>query len=85
MKINDRDDKLYFGNLSYDVTEADLRDMLMNFGDIISIDHKQKKGSAIVHFADPTDAELAMKSLEDIDFFGRELQIEWADEAVIPG
>lgn len=83
MKINDRDDKLFFGNLNYDVTEADLREMLLHFGDILSIDHKQMKGSAIIHFADPSDAELAMKSLEDMDFFGRKLRIEWPDEAVV--
>ncbi|MBF9016327.1 MULTISPECIES: RNA-binding protein [unclassified Oceanispirochaeta] len=82
MKINDSDDKLFFGNLNYDVTEEDLREMLLHFGDIVSINHKQMKGSAIIHFAEPADAELAMKSLEDMDFFGRKLRIEWPDEII---
>ncbi len=71
---------LYFGNLSYEVTEDDLRGMLSKYGPVEEIQLKQKKGYAIVHFTDTADAELVMKSLEEVPFLGRKLVIDWAKE-----
>ncbi|MDC7242208.1 MAG: RNA-binding protein [Spirochaetales bacterium] len=71
---------LYFGNLSYDVTEDDLRGMLSSYGAVEDIQLKQKKGYAIIHFTDTADAELVMKSLEEVPFLGRKLVINWAKE-----
>jgi len=69
---------LYLGNLDYDVTENELREMFQKFGDVKNIKLIQKKGIAFVTLNNQEDAELAMKSLEGLDFLDRRLVIDWA-------
>jgi RNA recognition motif-containing protein len=69
---------VYLGNLSYDISDEDLYEILEQFGPVTDVNHIQKKGIAYVKFAQEEDAEMAIKSLEGVPFLGRKLIMDWA-------
>ena len=76
--------KIYVGNLSYEVTEDDLRQALEQFGKVesasIIIDKLsgQSKGFGFVEMISKTEAEAAIKGLNGQELKGRELSVNEA-------
>ncbi len=75
--------KLYIGNLSYNVQESDVREMLEKFGPIDSFDWLTDKLTGKCRgfcFAEMnnSDADSAIKSLNGKEFHGRILKINEA-------
>lgn len=79
--------KLYIGNLSYDTTEAEVREILEEFGPIVDLhmpvdrDSGRPRGFVFVTFSTKELAEAAMAKLDGFDFGGRNLRVR---EAVWP-
>ncbi len=78
--------KLYIGNLSYDTTEQELRDLLAPHEPILEIrrpeDHDTGKprGFAFVTFGSRAAGEKAMEALNGFSIGGRELKVNEAEE-----
>ena len=76
--------KLYVGNLSYSVTDADLRDLFAPYGEpdsakvITDRDSGRSKGFGFVEFSDDAQAQAAMSALNGKDHGGRALTVNEA-------
>jgi RNA recognition motif-containing protein len=70
--------RLYVGNLTYSVNEANLRDLFGAYGDIESVKVIEQKGFAFVEMGTSEQAEAAMKGLNETDYEGRTLRIDEA-------
>ena len=76
--------KLYVGNLSYDVTDADLRELFAPYGEpdsakvITDRDSGRSKGFGFVEFSDNAQAQAAMSALGGKDHNGRALTVNEA-------
>ena len=75
---------IYVGNLSYDVTEEDLKKTFENFGEIESVKiikdnySGRSKGFGFVEMPNNADAQSAINSLNDKEFQGRTLNVNKA-------
>ncbi len=72
--------RLYIGNLAHETTEADLRAVFSQFGDIVSIkvgvDRRGRpKGFGHITMADDASASAAMESLRGTQVNGRTMDI----------
>ena len=72
--------RLFLRNLSYTVTEADLRTLFSPYGSVAEVhvpldDHRKPKGFAYVSFMFPADALAAQSGLDGSFFLGRLLHI----------
>jgi cold-inducible RNA-binding protein len=78
--------KLYVGNLSYDTTEADLRDAFAAAGTVaevrVMLDREtgRPRGFAFVEMSSDTDAQNAIAQLDGRDLGGRTLKVNEAQE-----
>lgn len=76
--------KLYVGNLSYDVDQADLEQLLGQYGQVedavVIMDRMsgRSKGFGFVTMADDTAAATAIAELDGKDFGGRALKVNEA-------
>lgn len=70
--------RLYVGNLTYSVNEANLRTLFGTYGDVESVKVIEQKGFAFVEMATSEQAEAAMKALNETDYEGRTLRIDEA-------
>ena len=76
--------RLYVGNLSYQVTDSDLRDLFAPFGEPDSVkvitdrDSGRSKGFGFVEFSDGAQANAAMAALNGKDHNGRALTVNEA-------
>ena len=76
--------KLYVGNLNYQTTEQEIRDLFSNYGDIQSVNIiKDKftgraKGFAFVEMSDDSSAKSAISSLHETEFKQRKLIVNEA-------
>lgn len=70
--------RLYVGNLTYSVNEANLRDLFGSYGDVASVKVIEQKGFAFVEMASSEQAEAAMKGLNESEYEGRTLRIDEA-------
>ncbi len=76
--------KLYVGNLSYNVTEQDLRDLFSQAGEIKEItlivdrDTRRPKGFGFVEFVAQVDAEKAVRMFNEHELDGRHLTVNVA-------
>lgn len=76
--------KLYVGNLPYSVTEDDLRQMFSEFGDVGSVNiitdkfSGQSKGFGFVEMPDNSQADAAIKALNDTSQKGRNIKVNQA-------
>jgi RNA recognition motif-containing protein len=71
---------LYVGNLAYDTTEADLRAVFAQFGELVSVriasDRAGRpKGFAFVEMADESAAAAAAESLRRTQLHGRTMDV----------
>ena len=75
---------IYCGNLAYAVTEEDLRTAFAEFGEVTSVNvitdkfSGQSKGFGFVEMADNSEADAAIKALNDTALGGRNLRVNQA-------
>ena len=75
---------IYVGNLSYSVTEDELREMFGKFGEVTSVNlisdkySGQSKGFGFVEMAVQSEAEAAIKALDGTAVKGRNLRVNEA-------
>ena len=75
---------IYVGNLSYQTTEDELRDLFAEFGDVVSaklIEDKftgQSKGFGFVEMSNNSEAQKAMDELNGRDVNGRSVTVNQA-------
>ena len=82
--MNQQNQKLYVGNLNFDVTEDQVRELFGSFGEVqevkIVMDRfsGRSRGFAFVRMATTDDAGKAKDSLNGQPFQGKALVIDWA-------
>lgn len=73
--------KLFVGNLSFKLTEADMEDLFGQHGKVISVaiptdrDTGRKRGFAFVEMETQVEAEAAIQNLNGKDVDGRQLAV----------
>ena len=78
--------KLYVGNLSFDMTDAELEDAFSQFGEIVSTvvikdrDSGRSKGFGFVEFAQEANAQQAKGAMDGKELNGRALKVDEARE-----
>lgn len=78
------DKKLYVGNLSYSMTEQDLRDLFSQAGEIQDVmlivdrDTRRSKGFGFVEYVTEADAQKAIDMFHDQEYQGRRLTVNIA-------
>ncbi len=78
--------KLYVGNLSYSVTEEQLRELFSQYGEIKEVViikdsyTDRSKGFGFIEFTNPTDAEKATSELNGKEHEGRTLKVNEAKQ-----
>ncbi len=76
--------KLYVGNLSYNVSEDDLRELFSQAGEIKEVtlimdrDTRRPKGFGFVEFNSQADAEKAIQMFNEHELDGRRLTVNMA-------
>lgn len=70
--------KLYVGNLTYSVSESQLRDLFATYGDVVSVKVIEQKGFGFVEMGTSEEAQAAMDALNQTEFEGRTLRIDEA-------
>jgi RNA recognition motif-containing protein len=70
--------KLYVGNLTYSVDEAQLKELFSRYGDVKDVRVIERKGFGFVEFETVEEAEKAMEELNGTEFVGRTLRIDEA-------
>lgn len=79
---------MFVGNIPYDASEDELKTIFNNAGAVESFrlvydkDTKQPKGYGFCDYADADVAVAAIKNLADVEFNGRRLRIDLADNAL---
>ncbi len=75
---------IYVGNLAYSVTEDELRDAFGEFGEVSSVNiimdkfSGQSKGFGFVEMANNSEADEAIKALNESPMKGRNLRVNQA-------
>ncbi|MDR4503996.1 MAG: RNA-binding protein [Candidatus Scalindua sp.] len=75
---------IYVGNLPYSVTEADLKETFSAFGEVASaslVSDKfsgQSKGFGFVEMPNNSEADAAIKALNESDLQGRNIKVNQA-------
>jgi RNA recognition motif-containing protein len=78
--------KLYVGNLSFDSTEADLRDLFGRHGTVESVavitdrETGRPRGFAFVEMSEASAAQDAIRALDGNDFGGRNIKVNEAQD-----
>ena len=70
--------KLYVGNLSYSVTDEDLRELFSKHGEVKSINIIGDKGFGFVELSSTEEAEAAKEALNESEFKGRAMKVDEA-------
>jgi RNA recognition motif-containing protein len=76
--------RIYVGNLSYSVTSEDLREVFGEYGEVASAEvvqdkfSGQSKGFGFVDLPDNSDADRAIKELNDQVYKGRKMTVNEA-------
>ncbi|GAB7015205.1 RNA recognition motif domain-containing protein [Methanogenium cariaci] len=68
--------KLYVGNISHSMTEADLREIFSGFGKLTEVKIIRDRGFGFVAYATLEEAEDARKTMAGKEFEGRALRVE---------
>jgi len=75
---------MYIGNLSYRVKEADLRQVMEEYGTVDSVkliidrDTKRSKGFAFVEMANDEEAQRVIAELNGAEYEGRQMVVKEA-------
>ncbi len=73
-----RNSKLYVGNLSYQLSEEELRKAFEPYGEVVSVNIIPGKGFGFVEMATPEEAEQAKEALNNTILAGRPMRVEEA-------
>lgn len=74
------------GNISYDATEQQLLEIFSSVGQVVNfrLVHDKEtgrvKGYAFAEYADRETASSAVRNLNNVDFHGRSLRVDMADQ-----
>lgn len=72
---------MYIGNLSYNVTEDDLKDLFSEFGEVVNVNiikdkfSGQSKGFGFVEMPNNSEADKAIKALNGNELKGRNIKV----------
>ena len=75
---------IYVGNISYNTSEDDLRDLFARYGEVSAVrvitdrDTGRSKGFGFVEMSDDTQAKEAIGALDSNDFMGRDIRVNEA-------
>lgn len=75
---------MYVGNLSYNVKEVDLREVMEEYGTVGSVkliidrDTRRSKGFAFVEMPETSEASNAIKQLNGVEYAGRPMVVKEA-------
>lgn len=75
---------MYIGNLSYRVKEADLRQVMEEYGTVDSVklitdrDTRRSKGFAFIDMPESSEAQNAIKELNGAEYAGRPMVVKEA-------
>ncbi len=75
---------IYCGNLSYDSTESDVRDMFAAHGEVSSVrlisdrDSGRPKGFGFVEMPNDDEARTAIEALNGVEMQGRQIKVNEA-------
>ena len=75
---------IYVGNLPYTTTEDELRDLFVEFGEVVRVniitdrDTGQSKGFAFIEMPTQSEAEAAVGALNESNLHGRTLRVNEA-------
>ena len=78
--------KLYVGNLSFQSTEEDLRDLFSKHGAVQSVaiitdrETGRPRGFGFVEMSSPAEAQAAIRALDGTSFDGRPIKVNEAQE-----
>ena len=73
------------GNVPYDATEEELKELFGRVGNVTSVrlvldkDTKTPKGYAFADFGDPASVQAAVEKLNHVEYNGRKLRIDAAE------
>ena len=70
--------KLYVGNLSYNVTSSQLEELFSKHGEVKEIKIIEGKGFGFVEMSQQSEALAAKEALNGFDFEGRTLKVDYA-------
>lgn len=70
--------KLFIGNLSYTVTEEQLKQLFAAHGTVVDVRIIGDKGFGFVEMSSQTEAENAKNALDGFNFEGRNLRVDEA-------
>lgn len=75
---------MYIGNLSYNVRESDLRQVMEEYGTVESVklimdrNTNRSKGFAFVEMPEATEAQQAINKLNGAEYVGRQMVVKEA-------
>ena len=75
---------IYVGNISYDVTEADLKEVFEDYGSVKRIhvptdkDTGRRRGFAFVELSTKEEESNAIQTLDGADWWGRKMKVDEA-------
>ncbi len=75
---------IYVGNISYNTSEDDLRDLFSRYGEVTAVrmitdrDTGRSKGFGFVEMTDDDQAKEAISALDSKDFMGRDVRVNEA-------
>jgi cold-inducible RNA-binding protein len=78
--------KLYVGNLSYEIENADLENLFSASGTVVTVnivkdrDSGRVKGFGFVEMTNSSEANLAIENLNETEFMGRNIKVNLALE-----
>ncbi len=76
---------MYIGNLSYNVTEDDLKDLFSEYGEVVSVNiitdkfSRQSKGFGFIEMPNNSEADKAIKALNGTELKGRNIKVSQAE------
>ena len=70
--------KLYVGNLSYSVTNDQLKELFTNYGEVINTNIIDGKGFGFVEMASSSEAGKAKEGLNETEYEGRTIKVDEA-------
>lgn len=82
--MNPQNQKLYVGNLNFDATEDQVRELFNNYGEVAEVKiimdrfSGRSRGFAFVRYNSSDEAGKAKESLQGQPFQGKALVIDWA-------
>jgi len=77
---------IYIGNINYEATEEDLKNLFQQFGTVDSVKvivdryTNQSKGFGFIEMPNDSDAETALSALNNTEFMGRTIKVNKARE-----